>query len=525
MKVDSSGSLYIADTRDYRVRYVSKATGDIWTIAGTGAVGCSGSQGPATSALFTSPSRLAVDGSGNVYVSDASCGAIYKLTPVRSAYTGNLDAATCQTIAGWAADTNRLNQSLTVSIYDGTTYLTNVTANLSRPDIATLLGDNGLHGFSYTLPTSLGTGAHNIHVYYESSSIDTGSSPQALTCGGVKYTGNIDSSSCSGISGWAADRNRPNTSITVTLWDGTTQIASTIANASRPDVGTFLGDNGLHGFMLPIPSAYKNVISHTLQVHYESSSTQLGAPVTLSCGGLGRASRISPARSTPPLAAASTAGSRIGIGRIPPFRSPSGIPPPRIAATTANASRPDVGTFLGDNGLHGFSLQLPPAYANGVATLLQLHYEGTPTQVPGSPFTLTCGSSGGGGGSVNYAGAIDSSSCSGISGWVADRNRLNTSITVSLWDGSSQIASTTANGSRPDVGTFLGDNGLHGFTLQLPSSYSNGVSHTLQVHYESSTPPWARPSCSPAELPEGRSHELRRLRRLVLLQRHRRLGR
>ena len=79
-----------------------------------------------------------------------------------------------------------------------------------------------------------------------------------------------------------------NTPITVSLWDGATQIASTTANASRPDVGAVIGDNGLHGYTLQIPSAYANGVSHSLQVRFESSTTQLtGSPVTLACGSGG----------------------------------------------------------------------------------------------------------------------------------------------------------------------------------------------------------------------------------------------
>ena len=66
---------------------------------------------------------------------------------------------------------------------------------------------------------------------------------------------------------------------------------------------------------------------------------------------------------------------------------------------------------------------------------------------------------------ANYVGYADAVSCSGISGWAADRNRLNTSITVTLWDGGTQLASTTANGLRTDIGTYLGDNGLHAFSF------------------------------------------------------------
>jgi sugar lactone lactonase YvrE len=67
--VDATGNIYIADTRNYRVRMVAAGTGTITTLAGTGTNGYSGDNGPAASAEVISPSSLAVDTSGNVYIS------------------------------------------------------------------------------------------------------------------------------------------------------------------------------------------------------------------------------------------------------------------------------------------------------------------------------------------------------------------------------------------------------------------------------------------------------------------------
>ena len=110
--------------------------------------------------------------------------------------------------------------------------------------------------------------------------------------------------------------------------------------------------------------------------------------------------------------------------------------------------RSDVGAVLADNGLHGFSIPIPAGYASGIAHTIQIRYEASGTPLPGSPATLNGGISGG----TNYAGYVDSASYSGIDGRAADKNRLNASIVVSLWDSSTQIASATATGSRGDLG-------------------------------------------------------------------------
>jgi uncharacterized protein (TIGR03437 family) len=66
--VDSAGNLYIADTDNNRIRKV--ANGVITTVAGSGGYGLGGDQGPATSAQLTSPIGAAVDASGSLYIAD-----------------------------------------------------------------------------------------------------------------------------------------------------------------------------------------------------------------------------------------------------------------------------------------------------------------------------------------------------------------------------------------------------------------------------------------------------------------------
>jgi sugar lactone lactonase YvrE len=69
LAVDKAGNLYIADEEGNRVRKVSG--GKITTIAGTGINGYSGDGGPGTSAMINEPFGVAVDATGNVFVSDS----------------------------------------------------------------------------------------------------------------------------------------------------------------------------------------------------------------------------------------------------------------------------------------------------------------------------------------------------------------------------------------------------------------------------------------------------------------------
>lgn len=76
--VDATGSLFIADYGNFRVRKVSPL-GIITTVAGTGRLGYSGDGGKATSAEIGIVFGLAVDAGGNVYIGDSGNGRVRKV--------------------------------------------------------------------------------------------------------------------------------------------------------------------------------------------------------------------------------------------------------------------------------------------------------------------------------------------------------------------------------------------------------------------------------------------------------------
>jgi sugar lactone lactonase YvrE len=78
--LDASGNLYIADYGNVTVRKVTSA-GTISTYAGNGSFGYSGDGGQATNAELTYPHGLAVDGSGNVFISDYYNQRVREVTP------------------------------------------------------------------------------------------------------------------------------------------------------------------------------------------------------------------------------------------------------------------------------------------------------------------------------------------------------------------------------------------------------------------------------------------------------------
>jgi len=98
--MDSSGNIYIADTNNYRIRKVTASTGIITTVAGNGTYGYSGDGGPATSAELAYPEKVALDGSGNIYIADSYNERIRKVT----ASTGVITTVAGNGTAGYSGD-------------------------------------------------------------------------------------------------------------------------------------------------------------------------------------------------------------------------------------------------------------------------------------------------------------------------------------------------------------------------------------------------------------------------------------
>jgi trimeric autotransporter adhesin len=79
--LDSFGNLYIADEGNFVVRRVT-SSGLITTIAGTGVISPSSGDGGPASAAQLDPWRVAVDGAGNLYVTDSFNDRVRLLTPL-----------------------------------------------------------------------------------------------------------------------------------------------------------------------------------------------------------------------------------------------------------------------------------------------------------------------------------------------------------------------------------------------------------------------------------------------------------
>lgn len=149
--VDASDTIYIADSANNRVRIVP-TTGTINTVAGNGTADYAGDTGPATGASLNSPRAVALDGSGTVYIADTSNNRLRKVgsgTITTFAGNGNISSGG----DGGAATNAQLTQpAATAFDSQGNLYIAELAGNLVRKvtpngTITTVVG-TGIAGFS-----------------------------------------------------------------------------------------------------------------------------------------------------------------------------------------------------------------------------------------------------------------------------------------------------------------------------------------------------------------------------------------
>jgi sugar lactone lactonase YvrE len=147
--VDANNNLFIADL-NLRVRRVDAGTNIITTVAGNGTAGYSGDGGAATSASLSSVEGVALDGAGNLYISDFTMNIVRRVDTgspgTITTFAGSLGA---DNVAPTSAFLNGL--SSTVSDANGNVYIAEA-ARIRKVDATThkitVFGGTGIPGYS-----------------------------------------------------------------------------------------------------------------------------------------------------------------------------------------------------------------------------------------------------------------------------------------------------------------------------------------------------------------------------------------
>jgi hypothetical protein len=151
--LDSAGNFYIADSANSVVRKVDAKTGIITTFAGTGMPGYSGDNGPATSAQLGTPTGLAFDRSGNLYISDSAKGVVREVATATGIITTVAGGTTATALGDNGPATSAMLPSPAGIVLDsaGNLYIATTVrirvVNASTGTITTYAG-NGTPGYS-----------------------------------------------------------------------------------------------------------------------------------------------------------------------------------------------------------------------------------------------------------------------------------------------------------------------------------------------------------------------------------------
>jgi sugar lactone lactonase YvrE len=142
--VDGSGNIVIADTSSCAIREVSSSTGIISTVAGSGTCGYSGDGGLATSAQLNLPSGVTLDSSGNIFIADTSNCVIRSVSSTNlhiSTVAGDYGVGCGYSGDGGPATSAQLNQPIGVAVdSSGDIFITDYNNSVIR-EVSTSSGN------------------------------------------------------------------------------------------------------------------------------------------------------------------------------------------------------------------------------------------------------------------------------------------------------------------------------------------------------------------------------------------------
>ena len=87
----------------------------------------------------------------------------------------------------------------------------------------------------------------------------------------------------------------------------------------------------------------------------------------------------------------------------------------------------------------------------------------------------------GAGPEFNYAGALERADCDEISGWVWDKHRSDSPVTIDLYEKREYVMTIDADQFREDLRDARYGNARHGFRVETPAQFKDGRPHRLLI--------------------------------------------
>jgi len=361
------------------------------------------------------------------------------------------------TVKGWALDPDT-SDPIKVHVYVDNASAA-VRADESRPDVQTAYGRGDDHGFSYTVPASLGT--HRVCVYAIDSD-PTGNSP--LGCRDVVVrdsvpTGVIDTVTSTAttltVTGWALDPDTTASTLVHVYVDG--KGAAVRADGSRPDVGAAFGRGNNHGFTYTTPAGPGR---HEVCV-YGINAEPDGANVPLGCK-TGEVPTAAPIGFVDQVSGEFNGVTVSGWTLDPDTSDPTDV---HVyvdgvgVAVRADGLRPDVAAIHRKGDRHGYTYtKALPAGPHDVCVYGINTGPGPNTGLGCRSVTVVSNAA-----PFGFLDAVTpSTGALTVSGWVVDPD-TNEPTDVHVYVDGASVA-VRADGSRPDVDAAFGQGDRHGYT-------------------------------------------------------------
>ncbi|RRA99982.1 putative Ig domain-containing protein [Larkinella rosea] len=296
------------------------------------------------------------------------------------------------------------------------------------------------------------------------------------------FDGYIYGADCNGFRGWAWDGNKPNTPVTVEILEGATVVGTIVANEFRQDLLNAGKGNGNHAFRFPIPESLRDFTTHYLTARVRGSNFNLkGTPQALQCYPSWEAPvNKAPVAPTPTVLIAPLTA-QVGVpfsATLVPFTDPDGdeitywVNPLPSGLVFDYLTRVISGT---------------PLEAGTTVVLYQADDQFGNTNNVSFPITVNPASTTNVTGS--FDGYLDKVECGTIRGWVWDRNKPNTPLTVEFYHATTKevFGSTYANIYRSDLQDAGKGNGAHAYRFEVPVSLKDGTTRPIMARVQGST--------------------------------------